>query len=96
MRQMKLFSSPKLAGTVLAVALAAWAFHLPEGTRQAAATGSGKPVPMILSGFAAQIGLGLKDEEPADWDGEIKLSEGKVVQLAASRPRRGIAGFRPW
>ncbi len=40
-------------------------------------------VPMPLDGVAVQLTLGLKDTQPTDWDGDIKLSEGKVVRLDA-------------
>ena len=39
--------------------------------------------PMPLNGVAVQLTLGLKDAQPTDWDGDIKLSEGKVVRLDA-------------
>jgi hypothetical protein len=39
--------------------------------------------PMPLDGVAVQLTLGLKDTQPTDWDGDIKLSAGKVVRLEA-------------
>ncbi|MCS6859374.1 MAG: hypothetical protein NZT92_03520 [Abditibacteriales bacterium] len=39
--------------------------------------------PMPLDGVAVQLTLGLKDAQPTDWDGDLTLSEGKVVRLDA-------------
>jgi hypothetical protein len=51
----------------------------PPGRR--ATTGASSQMP--LNGVAVQFTFGLKDKEPTDWDGEIKVSEGKVARLDA-------------
>jgi flagellar basal body-associated protein FliL len=38
-------------------------------------------VAMPASATAIQITLGLRDEEPTRWDGEVQLSEGKLLDL---------------
>src|SRR5262249_49121225 len=49
----------------------------------AAPVALGAPVVMPLTGAAVQLTLGGKDNQPADGDGEIRLSEGRVVRLDA-------------
>ncbi|MCS7168282.1 MAG: hypothetical protein RMI91_03990 [Gemmatales bacterium] len=41
-------------------------------------------VPMTPTMTAVQIELGLKDEQPTRWDGEVHLSEGKLLDMQVS------------
>jgi len=79
-------SSPKVLGAVLAMALAVLGLGFAQGVRKAAPaaaqTAPEAPVPMALEGFVAQITLGLKDTEPKDWDGEIQVRGGRVIQIS--------------
>ncbi|MFQ5809573.1 MAG: hypothetical protein ACE5JM_08140, partial [Armatimonadota bacterium] len=44
---------------------------------------SAQGVPMPTSGAAVQIRLGLRDKEPAAWDGRLEVAPGRVVALVA-------------
>src|SRR5262245_16341130 len=72
---------------VFALVLLAWRPPAPDG---AGAKGvdkprkprpEGKPVAMVTNLTGLRINLGLKDAEATTWDGEIQLSEGKLVSL---------------
>jgi hypothetical protein len=53
---------------------------------------AGKPIPMADARASLEIFLGVQDEEPTDWDGEV--SEGKVLALRLQRagPRARVQG----
>jgi len=55
-----------------------------------------EPVPMPLNGVTVQVTLGLKDSEPSDWDGEVKVSEGKVAGLEARSAQGDEAKGSAW
>src|SRR5437867_651806 len=48
----------------------------PRKERRAAA-----PIAMPAGAVGLEITLGLKDAKPADWEGEIQVSEGKVLNI---------------
>src|SRR5262245_58304178 len=41
----------------------------------------GKPIPMTAGLIGLEIALGLKDEQPTPWNGEVQVSEGKVREV---------------
>src|SRR5947209_7863235 len=43
---------------------------------------AGKPVAMAANLAGLTVRLGLKDAKPTDWDGEVRLSEGRVLSMA--------------
>jgi hypothetical protein len=45
----------------------------------------GKPVAMPANPVGVQITLGVKDEEPTFWEGDIKLSEGRILEFTTVR-----------
>jgi hypothetical protein len=54
-----------------------------------------KPIPMATDLIGLEMELGLKDESPTKWDGQIEVSEGKVALLEAVRPpNAGASGAR--
>jgi hypothetical protein len=42
----------------------------------------GKPLAMMTNLRGVTVRLGLKDRKPTDWDGEVQLSEGKLLELS--------------
>ncbi len=52
---------------------------------------AGQPVPMPPGLIGLQIAVGLKDEAPADWQGEVKVSEGTVAGLEVVRSGAGAS-----
>jgi len=77
-------------GAIAVATLAALAISLLARPRQAAPV-SAQALP--LDGFAIQILLGLKDAEPADWEGELDISPGAVRGLSApSNPQAQVSG----
>src|SRR5687768_4273830 len=40
------------------------------------------PIPMTAGAVSLRITLGLKDTEPTAWDGDMKVSEGRVSRLS--------------
>src|SRR4051794_34691662 len=45
----------------------------------------GRPVPMPRGLIALEISLGLNDPGPREWEGEVRVSEGRVVALEVVR-----------
>src|SRR4051812_33981739 len=45
----------------------------------------GKPIPMVASGQSLEIGLGLKDKQQNFWEGDVQISEGRVVAVEQAR-----------
>jgi hypothetical protein len=45
----------------------------------------GKPVAMPANLVGLEIHLGVKDQEPTPWGGEVELSEGKLLHLSVRR-----------
>src|SRR5262249_47333387 len=46
---------------------------------------AGKPVPLPANLVGLEMALGLKDQEPAQWDGDIQVSEGRILGLDVLR-----------
>src|SRR5262245_33532838 len=63
---------------------------------KAPARPEGKPVPMPATLTGLEISLGLKDEMGTPWGGEIRVSEGKVLEAEVIRggPKGRAAGVR--
>ena len=81
-----------LAGTLTIAALVVppSAAHDDDDEPQAKGTGSngpqrGEPVEMPPGLIGLELGLGLKEPLAAEWDGEIKVSEGRVVEIDVER-----------
>jgi hypothetical protein len=57
----------------------------------------GRPVAMPARLTGLQIALGLKDEEPTAWGGDIRVSDGKVLEVEVLRPGRAAGpGGSSW
>lgn len=54
-------------------------------TPPAQARAPGKPIPMIANLVGLEIPLGLKDKQPTIWDGDVRVSEGRVIDMNISR-----------
>src|SRR5262249_38013818 len=62
-----------------------------EGPRTRTSRPAGKPVAMATDRVSLEIILGLKDDEPTVWDGQVMVSRGKVRSLRLQRvgPQQG-------
>ncbi|HXG09430.1 MAG TPA: hypothetical protein VNK04_06545 [Gemmataceae bacterium] len=45
----------------------------------------GKPIPMPANLISLEVALGLKDKQPTAWDGQVQLSQGKVIEIDVLR-----------
>jgi hypothetical protein len=74
----------------------------PEGeSKQAAAPvkkprPEGRPIPMPTQLTGLDIVLGVKDKEATKWDGEVQLSEGRIVEMTikGGGPKSKVEGTR--
>src|SRR5262245_9329569 len=55
------------------------------GAQAAQPRQAGQPIAMPTNLAGLEIELGRKDKEPTKWDGEIQLSEGKVLETSIGR-----------
>jgi hypothetical protein len=55
-----------------------------------------KPIAMPVNLAAFQINMGLKDTKPTVWDGDVKLSEGRIISLEIIKghPKATVNGNR--
>ena len=66
---------------VLLFALSLFALFAVRSMQPGAAQTEAVRVPMTTGGVALQLTFGLKDAEPADWGGRLKLSAGRLARL---------------
>src|SRR4051794_39689638 len=45
----------------------------------------GRPIAMPAGLVGLEIALGLKDGQPTEWEGDVKVSKGRVVAVAIER-----------
>src|SRR4051794_36434126 len=57
---------------------------------------AGKPVVMPANPVGLEVHLGVKDTQATPWDGEVELSEGKLVDMSVRRggPNARVDGAR--
>src|SRR5437588_1493039 len=53
----------------------------PGGARERKPRAETKPIKMATGQTELRIALGLKDAKATDWDGDVQLSEGRLVAL---------------
>jgi hypothetical protein len=55
---------------------------------------AGKPITVPANLVGLTISLGLKDQKPTDWEGDVSVSEGKIVSLETVRgnPKAKVEG----
>jgi hypothetical protein len=91
-----------LATVLLAVYLLAFGLSQPSESGQAApqppsaGREAGRPIPMLTNVVALEISLGLKDQKPTAWDGEVQISTGRITNVAIVRggPKPTVEGSR--
>src|SRR5271170_2110964 len=82
-------------GTLLLVLLACKYGSEPTQARAAQPTaGADQPVSMPANLTGVLLTLGLKDQNPTDWNGEITVSTGKILALdvVQGNPKAAIQG----
>src|SRR5262249_57855485 len=75
-----------ILSVALLFALSLFAFFTARPTQTGSAQTEQTRVPMKTNEVALQLTFGLKDAEPADWSGRLKLSAGRLERLEA-RPQ---------
>jgi len=81
---------------VLLLAISLFALFALRSTQSGATQTEQAPVPMKTNGVALQLTFGLKDVEPADWSGRLKLSTGRLERLEGSLQANDIIEGDAW
>src|SRR5262245_37250543 len=66
---------------VLLLALTLFALFAAGSMQSGVAQTEQVRVPMITNGVALQLTFGLKDDQPVDWSGRLKISTGRLARL---------------
>lgn len=83
----------KTFALALALLLGAWTFSSTQSARIEVQSPRRDPIPMTAGAVSLRITLGLKDTEPTAWDGDMKVSEGRVSRLSGQlRPNDRVEG----
>src|SRR5262249_56472787 len=75
-----------ILSVALLFALSLFALFAARPTETGSAQTEQARVPMKTNEVALQLTFGLKDAEPADWSGRLKLSAGRLERLEARLP----------